>query len=1388
MISYVFKNSVDIAGVKEVKPIFQVKTYDTPFTVPSAGIQLKRYLMSNTSTPDFTSLTNLTLVDTVMTNIIGFYSDDGSLLGFHYTDNFALHYTGYFYADHAGVAGATQYYLFKAYGNGYIRVRIAGTKYILGINSYDTLEPLKEGGISGIYKFTKGQWYQIDVYYYNVTGNAGFSLLWSNSYYGLDKFTPISAGVCSIDRAYKTGTTLSDIISIDREESNGDVSLLKFTVPLVASGSSNSGYYYNTYWDKYCHSIDNITLDKFNLIEYSVGYRPSTYPIDADDLIKKFTGHIESFKPKREAQDYIEIECVGFENLFKQTLNLNYPNIYDYWNAGYAGKSVTDSNPDGIACPNTYDGWELSEAFKSLCIRANIDPYLFLKKRTFLNNSNQIVSGTWLIEETSPRSVVLDTAINYGNSQVVNKDIGSIADDEYVLKSNFGETLFDYTSKMTDVYGWQWGCNPYYSGAPYLKSNNNPYVIYTMKTLASSSSAYGSSYTGSGFSFDYDINTISGKIIQTNTAGDYVDFFFKGVKANLVIIASNDSGAETTAVGINADLNQVTVLSITGFSANQIIVIETHLGEQSATISSIKKENILVLSSALTSKPVLNGYVRTATFSAVLKRGTSFSSGTLIQTTYHSCYFLNSYKRLITQNSIKDYTLELDTQRFYYDGIDPKTNVNPTIIGIASTLSYDDYVIRFTRLTNTQAGSTNYMRIDALMVYDQDTNKISETFYTGDSVVSGTVVALNVEDSGIDLRNDTIVVGRRLGVDVPGSDTSRPINPNNPTYRHIIARATDNASIFDRNAKNYIGMPRQTIQIVPEIASFDRAKYWAIAFINRYRYPKRFPEFEALGHPLIEIGDCISVYDEGKGLLGTNDKFWITGIDETFTKKRYLNRYTTTTYEPWESYTPRPTLDVADFDNLAIINFSITNGGDGNADGDENTTAYDPYSADSSGTYVLIKYDLVVDAYVKIDVYASERSDLRVATLLNPTGSSGPEGWQKQDIGKNYIVTWDGVDLYGDWNKYCTEGQTEEIGKGYYVHEGKNPINSKGKFFVKIIILRRNTSVPLNYYSYDLLSDGYIYTKRANVSSIEVDVAPDMYFKNSDGVHVTPNCCFTDSLIHNLTPQAFRISVRDDTNNSNTTTRRTRGEDSLGRLCALPGNLEGALYGGYGLPENGERNLTNRKIQIKITGYNRIMGLYMFKNKFTGNFYSAIDKDKYCDIQEFIHYDSEHALIRFINPTTFGSYNPSYVVDNASFNNIKADNSKSGGVYTAGVYLGWYIYVEVEARDKSGRRCKMAMPSPKQNHLYKVDALGFWVLWVDDKLPYLPHNTDEPNLTGYGCVVGDVDVYNWTFIDADGNSILNSTEKGIGQYITVVPVWKRSLVAAGDTDGKNWGY
>ncbi len=428
--------------------------------------------------------------------------------------------------------------------------------------------------------------------------------------------------------------------------------------------------------------------------------------------------------------------------------------------------------------------------------------------------------------------------------------------------------------------------------------------------------------------------------------------------------------------------------------------------------------------------------------------------------------------------------------RFYYQGIDPRIVRNPCQFKIAGDLTFDDHLVRITRLPDADVKQDGNLYVDSLFVYDNNNFKPLFTYRTGDAVASGTVIDLNLVDTAKDQRNETIVVGRRIGTETAGV-SDKVINPNNPTFKHINSRALDMGSIINSGTTNFMGRPLQTIQIAPEISSQKRADHWASVFVTRYRKPERSPNYQALMNPLLEVGDCIAVSDESRGIVNTYDNLWIESINTKVTPTSAIDSMETTSYEPWASFSPRPQVTSLDnFGGLAISNLTLLQSNEQKATASDDP--YDPYTSQESNNRIEITYDLNVDADVRIDIV--HQTGILVATLLNPTGEEESKGWSRQTIGKNYKVDWDGVDMFGDWNKNTpvvkTDTTSSKTMSGFYVAELYS--GAYERFFVRFRI-DETVSNKLHIVTSrnDFAGDNqWIYTQRGDPVTIETNFSP----------------------------------------------------------------------------------------------------------------------------------------------------------------------------------------------------------------------------------------------------------------------------------------------------------
>jgi len=261
----------------------------------------------------------------------------------------------------------------------------------------------------------------------------------------------------------------------------------------------------------------------------------------------------------------------------------------------------------------------------------------------------------------------------------------------------------------------------------------------------------------------------------------------------------------------------------------------------------------------------------------------------------------------------------------YYKGVDPETGSNPCQITVASNLPYSEYDF----LVQVNGVAYNDLCIDSLFLYDHDISVPSFYFRTSDNLGPGHVIALNIEDTGKDLRNDCIVLGRRTGTKT-GANASNEravINPNNPTYTFRQSRSTDLNSIHSAEAINYVGRPLQTIIVDPSISSEDHADYVSYNFILNHRDASKEVEFETLGNPFIEPYDCISVDEEFKDGITSSKKLWVTEVKSRHSNGTYVTQFKATDLQPDPSYFVKTEPDLELFDNNPFQNIRIVNGG-----------------------------------------------------------------------------------------------------------------------------------------------------------------------------------------------------------------------------------------------------------------------------------------------------------------------------------------------------------------------------------------------------------------------------------------------------------------------------
>lgn len=810
-----------------------------------------------------------------------------------------------------------------------------------------------------------------------------------------------------------------------------------------------------------------------------------------EDYVKLFIGHIKRFEIKRnpDGNDSIQVFCESFEALLKEQLNLNYPDKLDYWMQGFSGKPLSRSEPNSVAYLPTFDAWPIEAAVRALLLRGYIDPVLLYKKRTFLDSSKSEVTGNFLIETPNP-VVQLERGKDYGQDSIAVAAEGF--DNEYRIKSNFGDKIFDYINQITDQYGWDWGSAGFYDGAFYFKARNNPIHVFT--PIVGNPTLDG---TWSGDTV-VDLSAISGTYRETATADDYIEWTGINGKRIDVVLALNNAAAGSLAYVVSGSAGQVQFRDIEGESlaSGHRLIFELPKGNESVVLDTNVSGDDWTFTSDLSIVPPAGTRVRTAVAKAEIVRGSSYAGGELVSTTYLPSYFpiglsklLYSYHRIDNIDEIREFIVT-GTHRLYYHGFDPETADNPCQFNVGSSLDYEDHVCRITRLENAEASASAIMSINALYVYEEDLMNPVFTFHTGDTLASGTLISLDVKDSGLDQRNDVTVVGQKLGAYVPGDATAgyEP-NPNNPTFRHIISRSIDIESIIASGAPNFIGRPVQTILIEPAIGSLERADHWSVNFLNEYRTSTREPVFQSMGHPILEIDDPIYIDDEKKNSIETDTILWINSISHNWNNGKALTTFEASNKKPAASFQGKVPVDTSThFSGEYISNLTISD------NATDSGTPFDPYTIDDEGGEpISITFDLNVDAWVTAEIWGvSDRiGTVRVASLLNNQSDENAKGTRRLVAGKNKVMIWDGVDQYGQWNNAFIPA-TDKI-SDYHDFFAAIPVDVNdnqadyAQFFIRIVVKPIDPTLNQVTISTDDTSD-YIYTKVGDASTYDFKV------------------------------------------------------------------------------------------------------------------------------------------------------------------------------------------------------------------------------------------------------------------------------------------------------------
>lgn len=428
-----------------------------------------------------------------------------------------------------------------------------------------------------------------------------------------------------------------------------------------------------------------------------------------------------------------------------------------------------------------------------------------------------------------------------------------------------------------------------------------------------------------------DIKCIEGVYYETNTAGDAVSYRFTAEKLLWIPVKGTDSGGySTVSSATTPSTTQFSVADGSQFSANNVIIVELSSGDEARIIQTVAT-NLVTVTVALSVAPVAGNKVRAATCKAYVKRVSDgkYAYADSDGKTQYTAVLATGLQYLSLRYDWTNYETGVSEDlRCYLDGIDPTTANNPCEIEIISGLTNDQHVVRIERLTNTEAGATNYLRHNCFFLIGEDIEYPREWFKSGSSTTTGTIMALpDMNEGGSDIRNSFTVIGSRIMTEVPGTELDRIINPNNPEYRFVSSKSVDVKSIYYPSAVNYTGRERKSVIIHDAIKSQNRADFLSLKSLRKYRLSRPAATFKAIGHPLIEFNDCISIEDQEKSTIEKTQKNWVVGINTTGEPKNFFMNFETTPFRPEQSYFTAPDMDITEYGDYPLVNLEITSGG-----------------------------------------------------------------------------------------------------------------------------------------------------------------------------------------------------------------------------------------------------------------------------------------------------------------------------------------------------------------------------------------------------------------------------------------------------------------------------
>lgn len=263
----------------------------------------------------------------------------------------------------------------------------------------------------------------------------------------------------------------------------------------------------------------------------------------------------------------------------------------------------------------------------------------------------------------------------------------------------------------------------------------------------------------------------------------------------------------------------------------------------------------------------------------------------------------------------------------YYEGVNPIAGFNPCIHDRINNLPYDTYDVT---ITNEATIGTDPVSIDAAFVYDRNVDTPSMYLKSGDTGTPASIISIDIDRDAKSIRNESVVIGSRLGITVAQNENHvfDSINPNNPQYEHIVSRTLDINSVYSTSAANFVGRPLTTLVFDPSINDQDQADFIGFGLVNEFREPNQGVTITALNNPLIDVGDCLGVKEEKRGIVSYDEKVWVESISTTRDSSgKHTMTLRTTPVQPVTSWFSKTEPDLSDFNNQPFQNVRIYNTG-----------------------------------------------------------------------------------------------------------------------------------------------------------------------------------------------------------------------------------------------------------------------------------------------------------------------------------------------------------------------------------------------------------------------------------------------------------------------------